>query len=99
MTSRLLVLLLVLVGFAVYSAAVVVNYGYTGFLTLAGREPWALQMLIDLAIALVLFLVWAARDARARQLPYWPFAIATVLLGSVGPLAYLVARELRPARR
>ena len=99
MTPRLLTLLLAFIAFAVYSAAVVAGHGYTGFIQLAGREPWALQMLIDLTIALVLFLVWAARDARTRGLPYWPFAVATVLLGSVGALAYLVARELkRPPR-
>jgi nitrate reductase NapE component len=98
MTPRFLILLLAFVGFTVYSVAVVAGHGYLGFLQLAGREPWAMQMLIDLVIALGLFLFWAYGDARAHRLPYWPFAIATLFLGSVGALAYLVVRERRIRR-
>ncbi len=98
MTPRFLILLTAFVAFTVYSLIVTAGHGYTGFLTLALREPWAMQMLIDLVIALFLFLVWAYRDARARGLTYWPFAIATLLLGSVGALAYLVVREVKSPR-
>jgi hypothetical protein len=99
MTPRLLLLLAALAAFTVYSLAVVAGHGYVGFLTLAAREPWAMQMLIDLTIALVLFLVWAVRDARSVGLPVLPFAVATLFLGSVGALAYLVAREIKGAPR
>jgi hypothetical protein len=95
MTPRFFILLAALVAFTVYSVVVVAAHGYVGFLTLAAREPWAMQMLIDLVISLVLFLAWASRDARARGLPLAPFAVATLLLGSVGALSYLVARELK----
>jgi hypothetical protein len=95
MTSRFFFLVAVFAAFTVYSATVVASHGYTGFLVLAWREPWAGQMLIDLTIALGLFLGWAIRDGRARGIPTWPFVIATVLLGSIGALAYLVARELK----
>jgi hypothetical protein len=97
MTPRLVLLLAVFAAFTVYSLAVVAGHGYVGFLTLAAREPWAMQMLIDLVIALGLFLIWGSRDARAVGLPFLPFAAATVLLGSIGALAYLVARELKGA--
>jgi hypothetical protein len=99
MTPRFLILVAALIAFTVYSLVVVAGHGYTGFLTLAAREPWALQMLIDLTIALGLFLVWAFRDARSRRLPYWPFAVATLLLGSIGALAYLVMREVKSSAR
>ena len=66
MTSRFPILLVAFLAFTVYSLIVTASHGYTGFLTLALREPWAMQMLIDLVIALLLFLVWARRDARAR---------------------------------
>jgi hypothetical protein len=98
MTARAALLLLVFAAFTIYSFIVVAGHGYTGFLVLAAREPWAAQMLVDLTIALGLFLLWAFRDARTRGLPFWPFAIATIFLGSIGALAYLVARELKPAR-
>ncbi|HWM87201.1 MAG TPA: hypothetical protein VNO33_15225 [Kofleriaceae bacterium] len=95
MTPRFLLLLAALVAFTVYTLAVGAGHGYLGFLTLAWREPWAMQMLLDLLIALVLFLTWVVRDARSRGLPFWPFAAATLLLGSVGALSYMVARELK----
>lgn len=98
MTPRFLVLLTALVSFAAYTLMVVARHGYTGFVTLALDEPWAMQMLVDLVIALVLFLSWAYRDARERGLAYWPFAVATLLLGSVGALAYLAVREIKGPR-
>jgi hypothetical protein len=95
LSARFLLPLVALIAFSVYSAAIVVNHGYVGFLQLAWREPWAMQMLLDLTIGMVLFLVWAAGDSRARGLPFWPFALVTLFLGSVGPLAYLVVRAVR----
>jgi hypothetical protein len=99
MTPRFLILVAALLAFTAYSLVVVAGHGYTGFLTLAAREPWAMQMLIDLVIALGLFLIWAYRDARARGLPYWPFAAITLVLGSIGALAYLVVREVKGSGR
>ena len=32
-------------------------------------------------------------DARERGLPFWPYAVLGLFLGSVGPLAYLIHRE------
>ncbi|HTE53291.1 MAG TPA: hypothetical protein VK698_20695 [Kofleriaceae bacterium] len=98
MTPRFLLLLAAFLAFTIYSTAVVASHGYTGFLVLAWREPWAMQMLIDLCIAFALFLRWAATDARKQGLPFAPFAVAVVLLGSVGALAYLTVRELRAGR-
>jgi Terpene cyclase DEP1 len=98
MTARFLILVAALVAFTVYSVVVVAGHGYTGFLTLAAREPWAMQMLLDLVIACGVFLFWAYGDARSRGLPYWPFAVVTLFLGSIGVLAYLVMREVKRVR-
>ncbi|HMG53979.1 MAG TPA: hypothetical protein VK601_10860 [Kofleriaceae bacterium] len=91
---------LVLAGFGAFSTWVVVTHGYTGFLALAGREPWALQMLLDLVIALSVAIGWMRGDSRRRGIALWPYVIATLVLGSVGVLAYLVRRgasgELTP---
>lgn len=63
-----------------------------------------MQVLADLVIALSLVLVWMVRDARQRGVSPVPWVAATLLLGSFGPLFYLLARERsgalvpRPAR-
>jgi hypothetical protein len=88
--------LLVAVLFTAYSTLVVVEHGYTGFLQLAWREPWALQMLIDLSIALTIVSSLLVVDARRRKRAAWPWVLVTVLLGSVGPLWYLALRRPSP---
>jgi hypothetical protein len=90
--KRLPTLVLVLLVFTVYSVYVVVTHGYFGFLTVAWREPWAMQMLLDLTIALTLFTRWMIPDARRRGISWWPYLAACVALGSIGALAYLVRR-------
>lgn len=54
-------------------------------------------MLVDIIIALFLVTSWMKRDAREHARRYWPYALATVALGSIGPLLYLALRR-RPAR-
>jgi hypothetical protein len=82
----------VLAVFSVFSTWVVVRHGYLGFLSLAGREPWALQMLLDLVIACSVGLAWVRADGRKRGITTWPFAVLTVFIGSIGILWYLVRR-------
>lgn len=89
--------LLVAVAFTAYSTLVVLEHGYTGFLTVASAEPWAMQMLVDLALSLLIVSSVLAVDARRRGVKAWPWLLATVLLGSVGPLWYLALRR-SPAR-
>jgi hypothetical protein len=87
--------LLTLVPFTAFSVVVVARHGYFGFITLSLREPWALQMLLDLTIALFLVSGWMRRDARKHGIPVLPYLVALPLLGSVGALAYLVHRNLK----
>ncbi len=91
--------ILVLVPFTVFSLAVTFREGYFGFLTLAAREPWALQLLLDLVIAFFLIGTWIRKDARARGLPATPYLVAILFLGSIGALAYFVHRAFAEARR
>jgi nitrate reductase NapE component len=91
-----LVASLVLAVFGVFSIWVVATHGYFGFIALAGREPWALQMLIDLVISAAFAVGWMIGDARKRRIATWPYIVATVLLGSIGVLAYCVRRSFTP---
>lgn len=85
----------VFVIFGVWSTLIVIEHGYFGFLTLARAEDWAAQMLVDLVLALTIVMSWIIKDARARGVNPWPYIVATLFLGSVGPLAYL---SLRPSQ-
>jgi hypothetical protein len=83
---------LVFVPFFVYSLWVAATHGPLGWLTLAGRDPWALQMLLDLAIALFVVGGLVVRDAKARGRNPWPWVVGTVLVGSIAPMIYAFTR-------
>jgi hypothetical protein len=89
---------LVLAAFGAFSIWVVAGHGYTGFLSLAAREPWGLQMLLDLVIACSFGIGWMIHDARKHAIKTWPYVVATLLLGSIGLLAYVVRRGLVATR-
>lgn len=92
--KRILLPLAVLIPFAAFSIWLCVTAGYFGFVHLAAREPWALQLLLDVAIACTVCSIWMVRDARARGVIVWPYLVATLFLGSIGVLAYAVMRGL-----
>jgi hypothetical protein len=91
-----LIAALVLAGFGAFSVWVVASQGYFGFLSLAGREPWALQILLDLVIASMFAAGWMIADARRRRIAAWPYVVVTVFAGSIGILAYCVRRAFAP---
>ena len=84
--------------FSAYTAAVVSGHGYLGFLELAWRDSWGGQMLVDLVIALTLFVEWMRRDAREQNIAMWPYLALLLTTGSIGALAYLVHRTARQLR-
>lgn len=99
MSSRLVVLLIVVVGFGLLTALALTDVGYFGIVEPHFRSWGGAQVFVDLVILAVLACVWMIRDARERGLAAWPFVLITLLAGSFGPLLYLVAREIRsPAR-
>ena len=51
------------------------------------------QVFADLVIALSLVIVWIWHDAKASGRNPWPWIIATLALGSFGPLVYLLTRK------
>lgn len=94
---KTLALVVVFLAFTIPSTVLVIDTGYLAFLHLAGREPWALQMLVDLAIACAVFTGWMWKDAAARGLRAWPYALLILTVGSIGILAYLIRRRLGAA--
>lgn len=97
LTPRLVVLLVILGAFSAWSTAIVLEEGYFGFLTLAAEEPWGRQVLLDLVLALVIAWGGLRRDAARQGIAAWPYLLLTAVLGSIGPLAYLVHREWKQA--
>ncbi len=95
---RVLVPLALLVVFGTFSTWVGVTHGQLGFLTLAAREPWGLQILLDVVISVGLFTMWMMPDAKRKGITAWPYLIACIALGSLGALAYLVHRGVRGLR-
>ncbi len=93
-----LLVLAVLLPFTVFSTWVVIDGGYLGFVDLATESLWGLQVFIDLCIALSWAIGWMVQDARKRGARAWPWVLLTLGLGSIGPLSYLLFRELRGRR-
>ena len=67
-------------------------YGYIGFFRMVLANFAGVTAFVDLAIALVLIIVWMGDDARQRNVTAIPYIFLTVALGSVGPLLYLIRR-------
>jgi len=93
-----LVAFAILVAFTAYSLWVVAGHGYSGFLSLVAREPWGMQLLLDLVIACGFGVGWMRADAKRRGIAFWPFVPVVLLAGSIGLLGYVVARGLLAQR-
>lgn len=92
---KTLALAFVLAAFSAFSAYAISVHGLVGFFATVVSTPAAVQVLVDVVIALGLALAWMAGDARERGLPFLPYLALTLCLGSIGLLSYLIHRELR----
>lgn len=93
MNLKKVALFFVFADFTAYSLWVVANGGSVAeVLGLFSLNPWIGQVTLDLAIALSMVAVWIWRDATANGRNPWPWLIATVLVGSISPLAYFAFR-------
>jgi hypothetical protein len=88
-----LLLVATLALFGALTAAALWQHGYWGILAPHFQSWGGAQVLVDLVIALALVLCWLWRDARASGRNPWPWLVATLLLGSFGPLLYLLTRR------
>ena len=81
------------VPFLLVSITAVQQFGYMGIINhgLVNSAGW--QILLDLVIACLLLLTWIIPDAKANNRNPWPFVAITVVLGSFGPLLYLMTKK------
>ncbi len=88
------ILLVITLGlFGALSAVALWQVGYWGLVAPHFKSFGASQVLADLVIALTLAMVWMWHDAKANGRKVWPWIIATLVLGSFGPLVYLLTRK------
>ncbi len=83
----------ILILFSIYTGWVVWQFGYTSVFEVTLREHPSTQVLIDLFITGgLLFVVMVLDHQRSgRSLSkFVPFAIVTILAGSIGPLLYFI---------
>jgi hypothetical protein len=87
------VLMIVLVAFGALTAVAVAQHGVLGIFAWQLQNTAGLQVLVDLVIALSLFLVWMWDDARRTGRNPWPWLVLTLAAGAFGPLLYLLTRR------
>jgi hypothetical protein len=92
------VLFLVLAAFGAFSMYAMWEVGYLGIWQAGMAGPGAWQLLLDLVLMSCIALGWLWRDAQRTGRSFWPFAVITLVGGSVGPLLYLLLGS-PPARR
>jgi hypothetical protein len=86
-------IVLILMLFTPLTAIALWYHGYWGILAPHFQNFGEAQVLADLVIALSLVMVWMWQDAKATDRNPWPWILATLILGSFGPLGYLLARN------
>lgn len=91
-------LIITLLAFGALTAMALAHHGYFGIFALHFQTWAGMQVLTDLVIALVLVMTWMWHDAQATGRNVWPWILATLALGSFGPLLYLLTRKPAPSR-
>ena len=89
MDNRRILALVLLVPFSLLTLYAVAQVGYVGVFDYLRHSPAGWQVFADLVIALILVLTWLIPEARKAGRSPWPWVVATLLLGSIGPLLYL----------
>lgn len=91
MQRSLIVFTLIL--FGALSGIALWHHGYWGIIAPHFQSFGGAQVFVDLVIALVLVMVWMWQDAKTTDRNPWPWLVATLALGSFGPLVYLLTRK------
>ena len=80
----------ILIPFSLLTAYAIAQVGYIGIFDYHRHSPAGWQVFIDLVIALVLVLTWLIPEAKKAGRNPWPWVAITLVMGSFGPLLYLL---------
>ena len=75
------------------TAIAIWHEGLVGIFAAATSSYGSMQIFADLVIALTLVMVWMWRDANINGRNVWPWIVGTLLIGSFGPLLYLITAK------
>jgi hypothetical protein len=81
---------IVALAFSAFSLWVMAQIGYLGIWQGGFANLGSTQITVDLVIACLIGIGFVARDCRARGQAWWPWALLTLVGGSIGLLAYLL---------
>ena len=97
MSWKQLALWTLVVDFALFTAWAIYTEGYFAFVPLliglSTDSLWGAQMTLDFVLALAVAAGFVIADSRRRGITAWPFVALTLVLGSLGPLSYLLHRQ------
>lgn len=87
---RRLLLGITLVAFSALTVGALWQHGYAGIVEYQFQNLGGLLVVIDLLIALSLFLVWMWRDAQLGRHNPWLWLVFILATGSIGALVYVL---------
>ncbi|GAB5382596.1 MAG: hypothetical protein Alis3KO_32500 [Aliiglaciecola sp.] len=90
MITRQTLSLCLLIPFLALTAYALYTVGYIGIFDYHRHSPAGWQVFADLVIALIIVMMFLIPDAKKAGRNPWPWVIATLFLGSIAPLCYLV---------
>lgn len=90
MTNRQTFSLCLLIPFLALTAYAIYSVGYIGIFDYHRHSPAGWQVFTDLVIALLIVFMFLIPEAKKNGRNPWPWVVATLFLGSIAPLAYLV---------
>lgn len=90
MTTRQTFSLCLLIPFLALTAYALYSVGYIGIFDYHRHSPAGWQVFADLVIALIIVLMFLIPEAQKAGRNPWPWVVATLFLGSIAPLCYLV---------
>jgi len=96
---RLAAVVAIFLAFTGWTLWSVGGVGLGGLLGLLQGDPWGRQVFVDLCISITVAWTFMYSDSRARRLPFWPYVLGSVAVGSIAILAWLIHREVLMLRR
>lgn len=88
-----LAIIVALIGLTYLTVVASIQFGLIGIFEQVFKSSAAIQVFVDLVIAIGLISVWMWFDSRKNKRMFIPWLILSLAIGSYGPLLYLLFRE------